>query len=46
MIDVRNLEFLDSSFDVAIDKSMLHGSVWDHEDDVRANAKAYADEVA
>lgn len=50
VMDVRNLEFLDSSFDVAIDKStldaMLHGSLWDPEDDVKANAKAYADEVA
>jgi ubiquinone/menaquinone biosynthesis C-methylase UbiE len=50
VMDVRNVEFLDSSFDVAIEKStldaLLDGSLWDPEGDVKAHAKAYADEVA
>lgn len=50
VMDVRKLEMPDASFDVAIDKgtldAMLHGSLWDPEDDVKANAKAYIDEVA
>lgn len=41
---------LDASFEVAIDKgtldAMLHGSLWDPEDNFKANAKAYVDEVA
>jgi hypothetical protein len=44
------LQFSDPTFDMAIDKStldaMLHGSLWDPEDDVKANATAYVDEVA
>ena len=39
----------DATFDIAIDKgtldAMLHGSLWDPEDDVKANSKAYVDEV-
>jgi ubiquinone/menaquinone biosynthesis C-methylase UbiE len=50
VMDVRKLEMPDASFDVATDKgtldAMLHGSPWDPEDDVKANVKAYVDEVA
>ena len=50
VMDVRKLTFTDAYFDVAIDKgtldAMLHGSLWDPEDDVKANAQAYVDEVA
>ena len=49
VMDVRRMELEDASFDVAIDKgtldAMLHGSLWEPEDDVKANSKAYVDEV-
>lgn len=49
VMDVRQMNFGDAEFDVAIDKgtldAMLHGSLWDPEDDVKANAQAYVDEV-
>ncbi|KAK5728657.1 hypothetical protein LTR15_001794 [Elasticomyces elasticus] len=49
-MDIRNLTFDAESFDVCIDKAtldaMLYGSLWDPEDEVRANVKAYVDEVA
>ena len=48
--DVRNMQFSNQSFDVAIDKgtldAMLHGSLWDPEDEVRENVSAYVNEVA
>jgi EEF1A lysine methyltransferase 4 len=50
VMDVRDLKFPDNSFDIAIDKgtldAMLHGSLWDPEDDVKKNTKAYVDEVS
>lgn len=50
VMDVRDLKFPDNSFDIAIDKgtldAMLHGSLWDPEDDVKENTKAYVDEVS
>ena len=49
VMDVRKMDFSDSSFDVAIDKAtldaMLYGSLWDPEDEVKQNVKAYVDEV-
>jgi hypothetical protein len=49
MIDVRHLELLDQSVDVAIDKetldAMIHGSLWDPPEDVRRNAGMCVDEV-
>lgn len=48
-MDIRALQFPDSSFDVAIDKAtldaMLYGSLWDPEDEVRENVRRYVDEV-
>jgi EEF1A lysine methyltransferase 4 len=50
VMDVRKMELVDGLFNVAIDKgtldAMLHGSLWDPEDDVKANVRAYVDEVA
>ncbi|KAK3640547.1 hypothetical protein LTR56_011886 [Elasticomyces elasticus] len=49
-MDIRHLTFEAESFDICIDKAtldaMLYGSLWDPEDEVRANVKAYVDEVA
>lgn len=49
VMDVRRMGLEDATFDIAIDKgtldAMLHGSLWDPEDDVKANSKAYVDEV-
>jgi EEF1A lysine methyltransferase 4 len=49
-MDIRHLTYSDSSFDVCIDKAtldaMLYGSLWDPPDEVKANVKAYVDEVA
>lgn len=49
VMDVRSMTFEDNSFDIAIDKgtldAMLHGSLWDPEDEVKENTKAYIDEV-
>jgi hypothetical protein len=49
VMDVRSMEFSDATFDVAIDKAtldaMLYGSLWDPEDEVKRNVKAYVDEV-
>ena len=48
-MDVRDLQLPDGSVDVAIDKStldaMIHGSLWNPPDDVRANVGKYVDEV-
>lgn len=50
VMDVRRMSIPSSSIDVALDKgtldAMLHGSLWDPEDDVRENVGAYIDEVA
>ncbi|TKA79859.1 hypothetical protein B0A49_01567 [Cryomyces minteri] len=50
VMDVRKLAFEDGSYDVAIDKAtldaMLYGSLWDPPDEVKANIKAYVDEIA
>jgi EEF1A lysine methyltransferase 4 len=50
VMDVRDLKFPGNSFDIAIDKgtldAMLHGSLWDPEDDAKENTKAYVDEVS
>lgn len=50
VMDIRQLTFADASFDVCIDKAtldaMLYGSLWDPEDEVKANVEAYIDEVA
>ncbi|KAK4991673.1 hypothetical protein LTR50_001681 [Elasticomyces elasticus] len=50
VMDVRHTEFDAESIDVAIDRAtldaLLYGSLWDPEDEVRANVKAYVDEVA
>ncbi|KAF2140222.1 uncharacterized protein K452DRAFT_230941 [Aplosporella prunicola CBS 121167] len=50
VMDVRDLKFPADHFDVAVDKAtldaMLYGSLWDPPDEVRANVKAYVDEVA
>lgn len=49
VMDVRRMGLEDATFDIAIDKgtldAMLHGSLWDPEDDVKANSRAYVDEV-
>lgn len=49
VMDIRQLEMLDRSVDVAIDKStmdaMIHGSIWDPPEDVRRNVGQYVDEV-
>ena len=49
-MDIRSLTFENNSFDVCIDKAtldaMLYGSLWDPEDEVRENVKAYVDEVS
>jgi hypothetical protein len=49
VMDVRALQLPSASFAVAIDKgtldAMLHGSLWDPPDDVRASVRAYVDEV-
>lgn len=48
-MDIRSLQYRDHSFDVCVDKAtmdaMLYGSLWDPPDEVRANVKAYVDEV-
>ncbi|KAK5111351.1 hypothetical protein LTR62_005191 [Meristemomyces frigidus] len=48
-MDIRSLSFPRSSFDICIDKAtldaMLYGSLWDPPEDVKANVKAYVDEV-
>ncbi|KAK5747161.1 hypothetical protein LTR17_000295 [Elasticomyces elasticus] len=48
-MDIRDLTFEAESFDICIDKAtldaMLYGSLWDPEEEVRANVKAYVDEV-
>jgi hypothetical protein len=48
-MDVRDMSFKSASFDIAIDKAtldaMLYGSLWDPEDEVKKNVKAYVDEV-
>ena len=48
-MDIRQLEMLDRSVDIAIDKStmdaMIHGSIWDPPEDVRRNVGQYVDEV-
>lgn len=50
VMDVRSLEFLNSSIDIAIDKgtldAFLHGSLWEPPDDVRESVGKYVDEVA
>ena len=50
VMGVRTMQFPDQSFDVAVDKgtldAMLHGSLWDPEDEVKENASAYVNEVA
>lgn len=50
IMDVRKMKFPDASFDIAIDKAtldaMLYGSLWDPEDSVKQNVKAYVDEVS
>ena len=49
VMDVRHMTFQDACIDVAIDKgtldAMLHGSLWDPEEDVKANTRSYVDEV-
>lgn len=49
VMDVRDMGFESASFDIAIDKTtldaMLYGSLWDPEDEVKKNVKAYVDEV-
>ena len=49
VMDVRKMQFTDASIDIAIDKAtldaMLYGSLWDPEDEVKQNVKAYVDEV-
>ncbi|KAK5119824.1 hypothetical protein LTR85_007150 [Meristemomyces frigidus] len=50
-MDIRHLTFpAHHSFDICIDKAtldaMLYGSLWNPADDVKANVKAYVDEVA
>jgi hypothetical protein len=49
VMDVRDMTFQDSVFDLAIDKAtldaMLYGSLWDPEDEVRKNVGAYVNEV-
>ena len=49
VMDVRDLHFDNGSVDIAIDKgtldAMLHGSLWDPQDDVRDSVKRYVDEV-
>jgi len=49
IMDIRRLTFADASFDVCVDKAtldaMLYGSLWDPEDEVRENVKAYVNEV-
>ncbi len=50
VMDVRKMHFPDQSFEAAIDKgtldAMLHGSLWDPEDEVKENVSAYVNEVA
>ncbi|KAF1986562.1 S-adenosyl-L-methionine-dependent methyltransferase [Aulographum hederae CBS 113979] len=50
VMDVRKMTFSSETFDVAIDKAtldaMLYGSLWDPDEEVRNNVKAYVDEVA
>ncbi|TVY47578.1 Endothelin-converting enzyme [Lachnellula occidentalis] len=50
VMDVRAIQFPESSIDVAIDKStldaMLHGSLWDPPADVRDNVGKYVDEAS
>jgi EEF1A lysine methyltransferase 4 len=49
VMDVRKMDFDKESIDVAVDKAtldaMLYGSLWDPEETVRNNVKAYVDEV-
>ena len=49
VMDIRHLSYPDSSFDVCIDKAtldaMLYGSLWDPEDEIKANVASYVDEV-
>lgn len=49
VMDIRHLTYQDCSWDICIDKAtldaMLYGSLWDPEDEVRKNVKAYVDEV-
>lgn len=49
VMDIRNLEFGNDSFDICIDKAtldaMLYGSLWDPVDEVRDNVGKYVDEV-
>lgn len=50
VMDVRSLQFPDSSVDIAIDKgtldAFLHGSLWDPPEDVRESVGKYVNEVA
>ncbi len=49
VMDVRKLELVTATIDIAIDKGTLdafiHGSLWDPPEDVRENVGAYVDEV-
>ena len=49
VMDVRQMDFSNGSFEIAIDKatmdSMFHGSMWDPPEDVRDNINKYLDEV-
>lgn len=49
VMDVRQMDFGNESFDIALDKStldcMFHGSMWDPPDDVRDNINKYLSEV-
>ena len=49
VMDVRKMDLDDGSIDIAIDKAtldaMLYGSLWDPEEEVKNNVKAYVDEV-
>jgi EEF1A lysine methyltransferase 4 len=49
VMDVRKLQLVNESVDVAIDKgtldTMIHGSPWDPPADVRSNVGNYVDEV-
>lgn len=50
VMDVRKMQLADATIDIAIDKAtldaMLYGSLWDPEDEVKKNVKAYVDEVS
>lgn len=49
VMDVRDMSFPDTSFDIAVDKAtldaMLYGSLWDPEDEVQKNVSAYVSQV-